>query len=954
MLRYCVLFGLASSTVWSQTTGKISGRVYDAATNQPLAGANVLIPELQTGTATDLNGNFAIMRLYPGKYTVRIVYIGYAPMTIRDVRVTIDHTTFLDIPLNIQEIALQEVVVTAPKPIVEKDKTFSSTTLESEDIKNMPTEGLRNVLDLDPSIMRNPNGTFSLRGGGSFDINFMIDGVTQENSNTGVPGTNYMGERANTSWKYDFNPLGVKQMELISGGFSAEYGNAQSGVVKIVTKEGSAKFQGDVRLEYRAPGLYHFGDYLYNRNTIEWQKWGNFQNWLTWRDQNNPAISDDSLNIYYYQKWLATHTPSDQNLLGVYDYRQGSYWRLLFGLGGPIGKIPGWTFFLSGENRVKPTRLPTYEKFNRYQNINLTSVMRISNALRLRSMVQYQHSLSGIFSGSDDIRWASPVGNVSFNTGKQKYLLTTVAPKNEYSWIQSVVLTYIFQPQTFCEYTLSHTYELYTINTQPLSTTWQAPQGVWDEGFTRLVWDPSATLYNQDVRTHTWATKFDFTHQFSPQNHLKSGFQATQWQMHYSSVSSAYANAFIYKSGFAEYYRAKPWYVAFYIQDKMEYKGLIANLGLRAEGFNLNVAAPANPYSIFYPGTMGNQGNLGDTATISPKSHFAISPRLGLSFPIGERTAFRLQYGHFYAMPLFRHTISRSTWQGWIMYGNPDLGFRKTISYEFGIQHSLGGTHRLDVVAYYNDRTRQTINVRRHFDQGSYGRSVTDPYAATYLNTAYGATRGIEISLDKIAPGNWKYRLKYALSRSSAGSYGPSEIWALDDPNRPFDMRPFIQRANDNITADDKTHSFSAYVAYYFPAKAGLTLFGLYPLANTTITITYTLRSGIPFTYVTTYDEFFDVQNNRRYPLEYQTDLNLTRIVKLSQTELSLSLRLLNLFNNKWLTPFDPTVEQDDLKLWVGQGLTWDNPAHPNNKYNFHRVYRNIPREIYFSCGVGF
>ena len=116
-----------------------------------------------------------------------------------------------------------------------------------------------------------------------------------------------------------------------------------------------------------------------------------------------------------------------------------------------------------------------------------------------RQMLQYQHSRNGVFSGSDDIRWASPVGSVSFNTGKQKYLLISIAPKDEYAWIQSLMLTYVFRPETFLEWTISHTYEQYAMNTEPLSTTWQAPQGVWDEGYTRLVWDPSATAYNQDV-----------------------------------------------------------------------------------------------------------------------------------------------------------------------------------------------------------------------------------------------------------------------------------------------------------------------------------------------------------------------------------------------------------------------------------------------------------------------
>lgn len=1017
---------LLVSTLFAQSAGKISGRVIDAETGTPLPGANVMVNELETGSSADLEGNFAIMRIYPGKYTLKITFIGYAPLTINDVRVSIDKTTFVDALMKVQGIETQEVVVTAQRPVVDKDKTFSSSSIESDDMKEIPMEGLRDVLDLNTSLERNANGTYSLRGGGSFDINFMIDGVTQENSNSGVPGTNYMGEKSNTSWKFDFNPLGVKQMELISGGFSAEYGNAQSGVVKVATKEGTSKFHGDIRVEVRPAGQYHFGDYLYSKKNFEWQKWGNLSSWFNAAEfllpeseqignpytfnsvRYNRYIYDektgeyqpysvsirDSLAASYYNMWAKTHTPegskvklitgydwvvdsylptgsdsipiyrkqwktstkkNGKNNLGVYDYRDISYVRTMFGFGGPIGKLQGWTFFLSGERREKPTRLPTYEKTTLYENFNLTTVSKFTEKFRIRSMMQYQHNRGGIFSGSDDIRWASPIGNVSFHTGQQKYLLSTVAPKDEFSWIQSMTMTYVPRSETFYEATFSHTYERYEMNTVPLSTKSQVAQGSWDEGYTRLVWDPSGTLYNQDSRTHTWAFKSDFTHQFNSLNHLKGGIQGTLWNMHYNSVSSVYANAFVYKSGFAEWYEAAPYYFAAYFQDKMEYKGLIANIGVRAEGYNMNLDMPVDEYYPFYQGTDGaSSTSVGNPETKKPSTHYALSPRLGLSFPIGERTAFRLQYGHFYAMPIFRHTISRSTWGGWIMYGNPDLDFRKTVSYEFGIQHSLMETHRLDIVAYYNDRTKQTVNIRRHFSTGSYLRSAIDPYAATYVNNGYGATKGIEISLDKITPGRWKYRLKYSLSRTSAGAYGATEIWAEDDPKAPYDMRIYISRNNDNITSEDKTHSFSAFISYTFPTKSGIHFRKIYPFQNLTAAMSYTAKSGIPFTYVTSYDEFFDVSNNRRYPIEYATDLSISKDFKIAGYIFTFACRIQNLFNNKWLTPFDSSVETDDMQRWVETGMTWDNPEHPNYNYNYFRVYRNTPREIFFTVGIGF
>jgi len=1008
---------LAAGFLNAQTRGKISGRVYDAKSEQPLVGANVVIVGQEMGAATDADGNFTILRVYPGAYELKVSYIGYATATVQDVRVYVDRTTFLEIPMSVKGVEMEEVVVTAEKPVIVRDKTFSSSSVDYEEIEKTPAEGMRDIMELNTSFQQNPNGTYSLRGGGSFDINFMIDGVTQENSNTGVPGTNYMGERANTSWKYDFNPLGIKQMELISGGFSAEYGNAQSGVVKIVTKEGSPEFQGEVRLEYRAPGKYHFGDYLYSKNQFEWQRWGQLEAWFKanyFQLPQDQQIGDpytengvpynlytynettgtyepyrislkDSLAADYYNQWLSNRTPegesmdvaenftwiqvydttesgivpayrkkwqlssvtNDENLLGVYDYRDLAYKRLLFGFGGPIGKLPGWTFFLSGEKRKKPTRLPTNEQYTDYDNINLTTVSKLGEKLTLRSMFQYQHNRSGIFSGSDDVRWASPVGSLSFHSGQHKYLLITVPPKDEFAWIQSFNFTYLFTPDAFFDLTLSNTYERYEVNTTPLSTKWQVPQGNWDEGYTRLVWDPSATSYNQDVRTHIWAVRGDYVNQITHNHQLKTGFQATSRNMHYSSVSSAYVNAFIYKTGFAEYYKAKPLTLAAYIQDRMEYKGMIANLGLRADAFNNFTDVPVDEWNPLYMGTGANA--IGDPETEPSTFHVAFSPRAGLSFPIGEATAFRLQYGHFYAVPNFRHTLSKSTYQGWIMYGNANLGFLKTISYEFGVQHSLWGTHKLDVVAYYKDMTRQTTNIRRHFPTGSVGRSATDPYAATYVNTGFGTSKGIEVEFEKHSAGRLKYRFKYTLSRTSGGVYGPSEIWDEDDPNRPYSERKYIQRANDNITSLDKTHALSAVLSYGFGYKEGMNLWGFYPFQYFSAALTYSVRSGVPYTLVETYEQTFNLTNNRRYPMEYETNLSLSKVFRLFGYRTTLSCRIDNLFNNKWLTPFDPWVEADDLLTWVNTSKTTE-----DDPYKYFRVYRNIPRQIFFTFWVSF
>ncbi|MDD3807668.1 MAG: hypothetical protein PHE86_06520, partial [Candidatus Marinimicrobia bacterium] len=131
--------------------------------------------------------------------------------------------------------------------------------------------------------------------------------------------------------------------------------------------------------------------------------------------------------------------------------------------------------------------------------------------------------------------------------------------------------------------------------------------------------------------------------------------------------------------------------------------------------------------------------------------------------------------------------------------------------------------------------------------------------------------------------------------------------------------------------------------------KEGLYMWGYYPLQYVTIALTYTFRSGVPYTLVETYEETFNLINNRRYPMEYETNLSLSKTLRLFGYRTTFSCRIENLFNNKWLTPFDPYSEADDLLRWVNTSkIPEDDP------YEYFRVYRNIPRQIFFTFGVAF
>lgn len=944
--------------------GKLTGKVIDADTREPLVASSVAIDGTKYGTIAEVDGSYLIIGVEPGEYSISASMVGYRKVIATRVIVAADRTTHLDFSLSSTPIEQQPIVVVGQRPVIVKDRTSTESLVTSREITTAPIQGLRGILDLSSAIQRNPNGTYSVRGGGPFELKFQINGIDQVQGNTGVPGYNVaFGERSNTSWKYDVNPLGVEQLEVISGGFSAEYGNAQSGVVKVVTKEGGPRFAGQVRYEYRPPGQYHFGHYLFGPQTVEWQDWGTFDKWLRARGTipGFPNVTDDSLHTLY-NLWIQNHTPAPDgstNQIGVYDYRRLSSNRFFFGVGGPLGTGDAFTFHASGEYRANPARIPSIEQVQIYQNYNLTVAYHPSQLQKLRLTSMYQENRGSVWSGSDDIRWASIMGQFP----AYKYYTFVDSPKDEMTTTQSLTWTSVLSTATFFELTVWRQLQGVVERNMPTIRRTDPsliPPGVWDENFNRIPYDEQVTsLYALDSKDDIWHGSFDFVSQIDRTNLIKTGIKLQYWDTRYNGESGARLNSLISYSGFAEYYHAYPILGAVYIQDKMEYEGMVANIGLRGDAYNFGTQVPEDLFRSFYPGTGAGgtpfTGDRGNPDSKPSSTHYMLSPRLGISFPIGEATAFRLQYGHFYSMPIFRQAISRTTTQGWWMYADPDLGPRKTINYEVGIQQNVAGTHRLDIAAFYNDRVNQTVTVRIHSPVGSQVYSpLVDPYYTSYANNGFGSSQGIEVDFDRVRPGRWNYRLSYTFQRTTYGAYGSPDIYP--DPDDPRLHIP-RSRANEYVTPDDRTHAFRAILNYALEAQEGLRILGIHPFESTDVSVTYSAQSGIPFTFPP--NRLDGVTNNRRYPLEARIDLSIQKRLFLFSVEALAGIRVQDVFNNKWLAPLDGYNQQ--MVSWVNDGITRDTPAKtPTDPqydvYKFYsfETYRNIPREIYLILGFQF
>ncbi len=957
---------LLAAIIWAnpdqlpaQTTGKIAGQVLDTATREPLAGANVMVVGMPIGATTDFGGRYVILNVPPGAHQLKFIYIGYQSLTVENVGVRIDRTTTIDAQLKSTTVDLGEsVTVTATRPIVEADKTSSSVHYDTDELKSLPVEGIRNVLELSAGINKNADGTYSIRGGGAYEINYQINGMKSLTTNTGVPayGT---GSKSDNSWKYDINPLAIAQMEVISGGFNAEYGNAQSGIVKVVTKEGGAKFSGAFIAEYRPAGQYHWGDYIYSQNQFEWTRWGHEAAWL------KELQFKDSLGVVNaaearrnYQLWVKNHTPSDDNIFGIYDYRQSPYTRYLFSFGGPLGKnADKMSFFFSGELKNKPTRLPTREKIQRLQNYSLVLSYKPTTQQNIKLTGLYQTYFSGMGSGSDDITWAGLWGSYG---AKRKYTLIYDSPREERLFAQNLNYKYIFSTRSFLEANLSHQSEtLYALQTPtpatdvdkrlPADQRLLEDPGPWFEKFRAYyTW---SSVYNQASLTRFYESRLNFTSQLTNTNLFKAGFEASMMDQDYNASSSLCVSAFIWRTGFATNYKARTWTTAAYIQDKLEFAGMVANLGLRFDAYNFGVDVPVDKYNLFYP-ALGSP-NVGLPQWEPSKTFTSLSPRLGVSFPIGAKTAFRVQYGHFRSMPLINQALDNQTYNGWGSYGNPNLRPKLSINYEVGVQQNLWDTHQLDVVTYYNDLKDQISSVYVKSATGSQNKAgdLKGSYIS-YENHGYGNSRGIEATFQNRNSDIWHYRLSYTLSQTNYGYYG---VYLQRLDLTPELEQKYQYSAADYLAPEDRTHRFNGMVTYNIPHKHGPNWFGAWPLQDISISLIYKVNSGIAYYWSPEYQYAYSVESNRRYPMESQTDLRVEKAFTLSGIAFKASMRVLNLLDNRHLTAI---YTREELDRYVLRSVTYmdkdDDPNRDYRLYNYFQAYKNIPRQVFFSLGIEF
>ena len=223
-----------------------------------------------TGCVVERRWRYFILNIPPGTYSLRASAVGYTPVVVNAVKVTADQTTRIDFTLVSQSVELNDVVVTASRPIVQKDLTSTVSSVTSDQIAKLPLEDVGSVVNLQAGVVE---GHF--RGGRSNEVKYLVDGV---------PVTDVFS--GGFSLQPEVNS--IEEIQVLSGTFNAEYGEALSGVVNQITKIAGENYTGEISA--------YTGDYVTSYRAVH---------------QHQPCLSRDLVQFPGEREW--THPGARQS-----------------------------------------------------------------------------------------------------------------------------------------------------------------------------------------------------------------------------------------------------------------------------------------------------------------------------------------------------------------------------------------------------------------------------------------------------------------------------------------------------------------------------------------------------------------------------------------------------------------------------------------------------------------
>ncbi|MBN1482412.1 TonB-dependent receptor [candidate division KSB1 bacterium] len=840
------------------TTGKLSGTVVDKATQEALPGVNIVIEDTQLGAATNTNGDYTILNVPPGIYTLRVSMMGYKEMRIENIRVSIDLTTSQDIELEETVLEAGETVtIVAERPLVQRDMTSSLSSVASSDIEVLPASNIGDVLQLQAGVIRDGNN-FHIRGGRANEVTFWVDGVEV----TDVYSGQSMGARIENN--------AVQELQVVSGTFNAEYGKAMAGIINVITKEGGQKYSGKVDM--------YVGDYVSNNSvfsvlekvttqqnpeTGELEEVEHLENPLT---KFNPTYNVD-LSLSGPLPFLGDKITFFAN--GRYvsreGYLYGRQWFLPQGLPGDSSLTPmtsGYDYSGIGKltYRVSP-------------NVKLNYQLMASKSHNDRSYSRGYRFVPGAvpqYNGNSYTNMLSLIHTLSKSTFYELRLSTMSTESNSYLYEDPTQMPHflvrvpadslnpetIIDPSTTKGSTVLDSIKLADVDYQWFVNPNNAEGYVDPDSSatpTSFSYSRAGTTNSLSFRNYTfWDVKLDVTSQINQQHQIKAGFEAKLHELKrdsYTLIPGKTAGGTEEIIPFTptvpdisslsrDKYTQRPRELSAYIQDKIELREMIVNVGLRLDYFDANTTIPTDPRDPDIYNPFRNENIYKDwvepTTPMSPSeleaykatfTHYtpeeravfmrtqvdpkvSVSPRIGISYPITDRGIIHFSYGHFLGMPGFQYLYNNSAYKlqsggGNSLLGNPDLEPERTVHYEIGLQQQLSNDVGLKTTLFYKD-TRDWVGATPLL------KTVRPSVAySKYRNEDYSNVYGLTLELKRRFTQTFSASLDYTYQLAEGTYSNPGDAYdnIYNDSATPDEPRKAMVPMNW-----DQRHTLNVYL----------------------------------------------------------------------------------------------------------------------------------------------
>jgi outer membrane receptor protein involved in Fe transport len=807
--------------VLAGTTGKLQGKVRNEK-REPLAGVNIRIEGHRLGAVSDENGDYFILGIPGGMQIVRANLLGHAPFVATNVEIRPDFNTDLNIELKTEAVQMAEVRVDAERPLLQKDATGTTRFLSSEDIAKLPTRGYRDAAaqqtgvvnfrqQIDNETQNAP--TLIVRGGRPNEVAYYVDGFSQQDPLTGTSTT-------------AINNSAIEEVVLLTGGFAPEYGRIMSGAVNVITREGGSRYFGEVvgitdnlagewvgapRTDFN---LYDFslgGPAIPGRDNMTFY----FSGQRRWQRDRNPSfIPDVSRQAFaalgYDEDFKPANHSEGWTFQGKVNVQLGQQMNLK--LGG-LGSTDDWQQYLN-------TYIFDLAHSPRYEDRNQSYFASFNQTLNTRSFYN--------------------IGVNFFETERKRGDGVHFEDLDAYFRDPNPR----FQINLPMFYDEGHVFEDYLQR----KSTYIGLQGHYTSQMTRH----HQLKVGGDYQRHT----LRFFNHFFPTQLGGDNPNLRDWDGYgYDMVVERDGAGVVTDVRLEENddddqdgpKHPKNW--SLFAQDKFEREGVIVNGGLRFDHINVDTPALA---SEFLPlGDPDSPTNIADSLEAQDleenKTYARLSPRLGVAFPVDEKTILRFNYGQFYQQPnlqdlyvSYRFLQYKVRTGGYFVgFGNPNLRPERTTAYEVGVARQVGDNIRLDMTAYYKD-VKDLVEITTI---ASFPNNFS-----SYRNRDYATIKGVDIGftmrpINNISA-NINYSLSYAQGTGSVSNTQRNIAWQATEPPKQTSPLAFDQR-----------HKLSANLDWRFGEGEGPEWWKRRWLANAGINVLYNVASGTPYTPTFTYDE---------------------------------------------------------------------------------------------------